>query len=605
MLEPQRMVFVSLIASFSLLSGLVIYTKVFKKKISFFILLLLISFLPLISILRNGTYESGDLTLHAKFTAQFFDNIVQGNLIPQWMGRHCGSYGCPVYIFIYPFPYYIASFFHFLGFSFIGSIKLLLITSFVASGLGMYLWIKEELGELAGFVAGIFYLFAPYHLIDLHFRVAIGEMVSFTILPFTFLLTKRFIESKKSFYFILEGIFFGLLILSHQVTSFVALPLLLGYSFIVWIRIKKRKFSSLIISFFSQLLGILLAAFYWIPVLAEGKLTWYVTDDKIDFHPLSSFLYSENRFGLLFQGHRGELYLNVGYLQWIVIGIALYILIKKKVKGKNYYLLALSLAVFSVLFIAMQEITRPIWNLTPLLKNFQFTWRLLIEISLLTSLIAAITTKVIPKKIIYIICFFTIMYTLLNWGNRKMVPFLSDSVIRSQPLFGERPGVVDLTTPNSVNRDQIWIGTVPHSPIEVLSGQGEIKILKHDMTNHQYLIYAKTPMRIKENTYYYPGWKTFINDKEVAIDYHNKIYTGVITFKVPPGLSKIDLTFTDTADRISGKWISGITALSLAFYLLTRRGIHALLNRIKITSTKKNRRQRHAPNSGLLPTRKH
>jgi len=581
------MVFVSLIASIFLFGGLLIYTKILKKKVNYLVLLIIISFLPLISIFRNGTYESGDLTLHAKFAAQFFDNIFQGNFIPQWMGNHCGTYGCPVYIFIYPFPYYIASFFHIIGLSFIGSIKLLLITSFIASGVGMYLWIRKELDELAGFVAGIFYLFAPYHLIDLHFRVAIGEMVSFAILPFTFLLTKRLVESKKTFYFVFEAITFGLLIISHQVTSFVALPLLLGYSFIVWRRFKERKLSSLIIPFFSQILGILLASFYWIPVLIEGKLTWYVADDKIDFHPLSSFLYSENRFGLLFQGHRGELYMNVGYLQWIVLGIAIYLLIKKKVKSKNYYLLTVCIVVFLVLFLLMQEITRPIWNLTPLLKNFQFTWRLMIEVSLITSVIAAIVTKMFPKKLVYLLCFLTIMYTILNWGNRKMVPFLTDSQIRTQPLFTETPGIVDLTTPNSVNRNQPWIGKFPKSHIEIFSGKGEIKMLTRSMTHHQYIAKADTLLDVKENTYYYPGWKVLINDQPTKIDYKNKTYTGIITFKVPKGLKKIDVIFTDTWDRMIGKWVSAITLLGLSGYLLFRRKIGSILEIYTPTPTKK------------------
>jgi uncharacterized membrane protein len=587
MIEPQRMVFVSLIASFFLFGGLLIYIKVLKKKVNYLVLLIIISFLPLISILRNGTYESGDLTLHAKFAAQFFDNISQGNLIPQWIGNHCGSYGCPVYIFIYPFPYYIASFFHIVGITFIGSIKLLLITSFIASGVGMYLWIKDELGEFAGFVAGIFYLFAPYHLIDLHFRVAIGEMVSFAILPFTFLLTKRFVESKKTLYFFLEAIAFGLLIISHQVTSFVALPLLIGYSYIVWSRTKKRKLSHLIFTFFSHVFGILLSSFYWLPVLIEGKLTWYVADDKIDFHPLSSFLYSQNRFGLLFQGHFGELYMNIGYLQWIVLGIAIYLLIKKKVKSKDYFLLTIATALFIVLFLLMQEVTRPIWNLTPLLKSFQFTWRLMIEVSLITSLIAALVAKIIPKKLVYILCFLTIMYTILNWGNRKMVPFLTDTQIRSQPLFSERPGIVDLTTPNTVNRDQVWIGKFPSSPIEILSGKGEIKTLQHDMTKHEYISHATTPMIVKENTYYYPGWEVFINNKKTEIKYKNPAYTGVITFNVPTGLTKINVVFKDTWDRKLGKLISFITLIGMGSYLLFRDSINRILKFIKYTSIKK------------------
>ena len=61
----------------------------------------------------------------------------------------------------------------------------------------MYFWIKDQFGKTAGFVAAIFYLFAPYHLLDLHYRASVGEVLSFVFIPLVFLFARKIIVSPK------------------------------------------------------------------------------------------------------------------------------------------------------------------------------------------------------------------------------------------------------------------------------------------------------------------------------------------------------------------------------------------------------------------------
>ncbi len=569
MVDPYRMIFVNLIDVMAVGVSLLFYYYVYpKKKINLFFLLLILSILPLVSVLRKGTYESGDLSIHVKFAMQFFENLSQGNYFPEWIGRHCSGYGCPVYIFLFTLPYYVISFFHMLGFTFLASAKLLLISTYILSGVGMFIWMKNELNEKAAFVAAIFYLFAPYHFIDLHFRVSIGELLSMAILPFAFYFTKRLIETKRPVFFILNGVSFASLILSHQVTSFVSLPLLFLYGLLVWSRDKKKDFLKLLIMTFSLISGILLASYYWIPLLLESKYTWYKIEDVIAFHPLSSFLYSQNRFGLLFQGHHGELYLNIGYVQWVIIGISLFLLLKRRLQGKEKKLMLAVFITFVSFFIMMQEITKPIWDFFSFLKNFQFSWRLMVEIILLTSVMAGlITTKIKNNTFIVILCSITILYTILNWGNRKTIP-TNDATLKIQELFDEYPGGVDLTTPKWVDKYKQWIGTKPLSYIETLSGNSEFKTIIRTQTKHVYLVNIKKASLIKENTFYYPGWKVFANNKEIPIVYKNSQYPGVITFNLKEGFYKIDVIFSDTKDRKYSKLISLLSLISFILIII-------------------------------------
>src|SRR6266404_1486772 len=543
--QPFKMIVVSMTAVSILIAGLLIYRYIYpKKKINLLVLLLLISTLPLISILRPGSYQSGDLTLHAKYAMQFFDNIAQGNIIPQWIGNHCSSYGCPEYIYIFFLPYYLISFFHFIGFSFIDSVKVLLIVSFYTSGIGMYLWMKDELGKKAGFVAAIFYLFAPYHLIDLSFRVSIGELTSLAILPFLFLTTKKLVTTRKNIFILLTSLSLALLILSHQATALISFPIVILYGIIVWLRKKEKTLHTVLVTLSSYLLGILLSAFYWIPIFALKNDIWYGAYPKIDFHTFLDTLYSPHRFGILFQGHMGELYINVGYTEWLVLFFALYLLYKKRVKGNDKKLLLFALGMFLILFIFTQSITKPIWNYFSFTESIQFAWRLFLEMSLIVAVVAGVIAKnVKSNKFIFILCAITIMYTILNWGNRQTEPQLTDAIFRNQPLFQEKPGEVELTTPVWVDRYAKWIGIYPKSHMQVLSGSAQITPEVRQQTLHTYKISVKKNAVIKENTFYFPGWELFVNGQQKPINYLNKKYRGVITFPLKKGTYQIKLLY--------------------------------------------------------------
>lgn len=132
MIDPYRMVFVNAIASLLVLTGVIIYRYIFpKKKVNLFILLLAISMLPIISIFRTGTYESGDFNIHVYRAMAFYDSLEDGQFMPSWAGELNATYGYQLFIFNYSLPYYITSFFHFLGLSFITSMKLFLATFYI------------------------------------------------------------------------------------------------------------------------------------------------------------------------------------------------------------------------------------------------------------------------------------------------------------------------------------------------------------------------------------------------------------------------------------------------------------------------------------------
>ncbi len=274
MLDPYRMVFINSIALLFLLCSLIISIYISpKKKVNLLYLLLALSLLPLISLLRAGTYESGDLSINVYKSISFYKNLTEGNILPQWGDLLNAGFGYPVFIFIYPLPYYIISFFHFLGFSFISSVKLLIAGSFICSGIAMYAWTKEDVGKIPAFVSSIFYLYAPYHLVDTHFRISIGEIISFALLPFLLFCTKKLLTHNGLIWLAITSVGFSLFILSNQAIALAGSPFILLYSYFTWRQDKKRKILQIRNVFLAFGFGLLLSAFYWLPAVAESSYT--------------------------------------------------------------------------------------------------------------------------------------------------------------------------------------------------------------------------------------------------------------------------------------------------------------------------------------------
>lgn len=170
---------------------------------------------------------------------------------------------------------------------------------------------------------------------------------------------------------------------------------------------------------------------------------------------------------------------------------------------------------------------------------------------------AAIVVKIFNGRKFYILlCFITIAYTILNWGNRKIITEINDKMLAKQSIVSERPGGVDVISPIWIDPYKPWIGKVPKKHIEIISGTAEIIEVSRSITKHEYVIYSTIKTYLKENTSYFPGWRILLNNKEVPINYHNKEYPGVITFNLDKGLYKADIVFTDTPIRKYSKWIS-------------------------------------------------
>lgn len=490
------------------------------------ILLILLSLLPLVSLLTPGLPVTHDGQDHVARIANFYQSLYEGNIVPRWAENLNWGYGHPILMFLYPLPSYVASLFHAFGFSFVDSTKLVFAVSYVTSIVCMYLWARRW-GQWSGMVAAILYGFAPYRFVDMYVRGAIGEHVAFIFPPLILLGLDRgslFVTSLS-----MVG-----LILSHNAVSLMFLPVVVFYV------VYKRKGLGFLV------LGFLLSAFFWFPAFFEGKYTLrdIVTRGEFGerFVPWTWFFYSPWNYG-----GGSQFTKELGIAQWLAILLGVVI--------RNKFVFS----VFFVLFLMTGGSTF-IWDNISILQKFQFPWRFLTLITFLSATIGAVVIRKFRYKKIaaIVLCGIAILSTKQMWRPKEYQ-------INPESFY---TGVYEGTT-DTGESSPIWsvrfMEKRPAAEIEIIEGDARIEQIRRKTTKHEYQIIAREKTRIVENTLYFPGWNVLVDGKPATIEFQDPNYRGLMTFWLEPGEHNVTVVFGETKLRKFANIISFMGILVIVF----------------------------------------
>ncbi|MBI5031858.1 MAG: hypothetical protein HZB51_15115 [Chloroflexi bacterium] len=95
-------------------------------------------------------------------------------------------------------PYLVAEIFHWIGFSFLDSIKLVYALAWMASGLAMYALARRWFSENGALLAAIVYVYLPFHIATVYVRGAFAEAVAWSIFPIVLLVASRLGRSSSA-----------------------------------------------------------------------------------------------------------------------------------------------------------------------------------------------------------------------------------------------------------------------------------------------------------------------------------------------------------------------------------------------------------------------
>lgn len=531
------------------------------RNLKFLLFIVLISLLPLWSFwITNDLVHTHDGLVHLPRIAAYFQALQDGHFPVRWAGNLNYGYGLPLFNFIYHLPYLIASFFLSLGVGLVASFKATLSLSFLLSGVFMYLFARIFFNdEKKGLFVAVFYQFAPFRLVDLLVRGSFGEVYTYTFLPLVLLgivlLHKK--VNDTSFVLTAAGVFF--LILSHNSVSLLYFTI--AFAFLAHFK-NKKTFSW---GAFTLLVGLLLSAYYWVPAIFEHRYTYgdlFMKElYKEHFVPLSSY-FLPNFFNTA-SLRAGGVSVQIGIFHVLALFISCYFLFYKKIAIKNTKAITIfSLVLIGIALFFTQSVSQIIWENVSLLRQFQFPWRFLSVIVFATSLLAVnvFLLPILKKKIIYwLIIVFVIASTAHYWKPQEGYDTINESDYWNFPLNTTYYGETDV----------IWskgpASAYPKNRVDLIGGKGVVKDFSQKTHIQTFTIDAKTNVQLVSHTPYFPGWRVYVENSTVPIEFQDPNNRGEITFYVPKGKHNVQIVFGESRLRLTADIISLSTLFSLLF----------------------------------------
>lgn len=526
------------------------------------LLLALAAMLPLFDLLHPGLSLTHDGKDHVARIANFYASLGEGHAVPRWAENLNWGFGHPILMFLYPLPSYIASLFHFLGFSLVDSVKLVFAFSFVAAAATMYLFGSFLWGAYGGVLASVVYSFAPYRFVDLYVRGAIGEHVAFIFPPLIlWALTHVARQPRKVTWALVSGIAMAGFILSHNAISIMFLPPIFLYALYLYVFEVKEKLSFALYFVGIIVLGFSLSAFFWLPAFFEGKYTLrdIVTAGEFSgrFVPWQWFFVSPWNYG-----GGNQFTKSVGIAQWLVVAVAI-ILLGKKTPLR--WLTMGTLVTFLVTLFLMTAPSEPVWNTIKIMQKFQFPWRLLTLSVFCTAVIAGTTARLVAKRFLPLWVGAVILLSVVS--TRSMWHAVS-YVVRTESYY---TGIYNGTT-DTGESSPIWsvrfMEHRPDAPLEIVNGAAKINQIQRTSTLHRYIVQADARTRLVENTLYFPGWSVLVDGQATLIEFQDPAFRGLMTFWLEPGVREVVVRFSETKMRLFADSVSTIT-LVVVFGIVT------------------------------------
>lgn len=528
--------------------------KFFFKSEILSIFIISVATLPIIRpLLKLGFFYTHDGAFHLVRFMRFAQELNMGQFPVRWSSDLSFNYGYPIFNYVYPLINYLAYIFYFLNFSAGESFKLVILLSTFLSSIFCYFWLRCHFDKFPSVVGTIFYIYVPFRLLSMYVTGQFGSLLVLMFIPLCLFLLYKIIHGSTKIIPVFS-LFFGLLLISHNLYVLVSLPI-----FFVYI-ISQIKFGSKIILrlTIAFALGLGVSAFFILPALLEmpfvrAGVSNYV-NYKDHFPTINQLIYSKWGYGFSERGTNDQMSFQVGLSQWLMFAIALIILslaaFRKRIKGSKLLISFLVLFVLSIFL--MLETSTIIWESIPIIQRIQFPWRLLLIPTLISPFIASFVSQRLPKVLAVALVVFLLFANrnyLRTWEQLRY----SDEFYKSDAyLYNGTTDIASEITP-------IWVNKLPSDlPNNLVVAPEDIKISDISQRERKFLskftVESTRSAQITINKFYLPFFEIESDNKKLS--YQPSPQMGLINFEAPEGKHEILFKLKSTPIQKLGNLIS-------------------------------------------------
>ncbi len=538
----------------------------------------------LLPLATPGFPQTHDGYFHLVRISHIVNSLRQEMVFPSWAGSLNQSFGSIVFLYNWVLPYYAVSLLAFLGISIVTATKLVIFLSFTFAGVGTYFWLKEEVGQTSSLTASLLYLIAPYQLSNIFVRGALGEIMALAITPWAFLTVKIATTTSSLTSILIVSLSQILLILCHQPTALIVIPVLTGY----WLLLINRQPSIKAFAVFpaAMLVTGLLTFWFWFPALTELPFAKLYTGTK---NLYTNHFFTPDRFGtaayvvntlttslpllrplspLILQLARVaylifSLALGIGITQLGILTLTAISLATRFPIVNNTPKATLTKFFFATTILALfltTNLSFPLWQYIPLLSAVLFPWRLFGIATLCTAFLTAILFEGSKRKTVLAATFFAaslILYPRVL-PNPSLFQKSSNEALASDQGSTDQsnlylPRWAPLIPPKMPGNDSLKVISQKHRLIP-------ITLLENSQTKKRFRIDTQNEGKFTTNIFFFPQWQALIDRIPTPIEPDGQ---GLISLRIPAGHHEIELQFLPSKVRRIASKVSQTTAIGL------------------------------------------
>lgn len=531
-----------------------------KKIISRYLwIIILILSIPAVRYLFVYGYFGVSDDLHIGWLFEMDRVIKMLQFPPRYVPDLSFDFGYPLFTFVYPFPFYIAEIFHLIGFSLVNSVKLVFGLSVPLSMYFMYKLLRHYVKQDFALAGAVLYVYAPYRALEFFVRGTIGEIVAFVFFPLIMLSVVK----KKPY---LLALSLAGLILSHNIMAYMFAPFLLIFI------IANKSFW---VSLKGILLGLLSSIYFWFPAIFESSLMKYDTVFNFyDHYPaLKQFITPYWGYGASVPGNYDTMsfYMGATGLFVMLAGTLLFLFKLKQLEKKEKILVFWAIAVVLISIFMMNFRSAFLWRNLPLLPYFQFPWRFLAMVTLVSPFFVVVFSRF--PKLKFVSLAIIIFAIGLNFNYFKTSEYLG----RGDSYYINRYIPVPTASKEYLETSEEYLRLPRESEKRpekkyprAYSVNESVQLGIRELSALDAEIESKSDIDFTLNysKYNYPGWVVKIDGK------HVKIISGSpyaqISFMVPSGEHKIEIYYKEPLYRLFFDIIS-IGAILTSIYLIYKK----------------------------------
>lgn len=571
------------------------------------ILLSLLAAIPLVS--NAGLPNGNDVLYHAYRVGEMQRSWDNGVFFPRWAEGLYYGYGSPMWHFYGSLTYYITSgLISAFDLTALGALRWLLMASFMMCGVGMYLFMRSQVGRLAGVLAALAYLFSPYIIYTAPYaRAVFPELLTLAIFPFVMWRFGRVVQSKSAFAMLTAALVLFLMLITHTLMAAMLTGVLVGW--IVWNAVaaavatpSDQRGRALLphgMAAIALLVGMALSGYFWIPVLLEGhtvKLENALTSPLTDFR--NFFVPADALLGFMLPVDTSAInalrpVTVFGVPQWTLallgLGGVVFLIGEAIREGRRddvvlrqgiYFALVALVAAYFLL----PESEAAWFNITPL-QYILFPWRLFgpvaFALAVLVSMNAKWLEQLTPRiqaglagvAVAFILLAAAPAFIVPEWRYEQLntdiaayhasetsglqlgTTFVNEYLPRHVATIpGDNPDLlVDYTGGHPINRANV----PPGVSAEVISSSP----VANEWRVTTEAGFAGDSFTMEVFTFYWAGWAAQVDGQ--AVDITPASPHGFITVDVPAGSHTVSVYLGTTAPRIFGIALSIIGIVGL------------------------------------------